>query len=159
MWLAAMLLVALPAGVAAQAQASKPSSPEDAMNQFLQAVADSNLTRMAQLWGTSKGSAAKTRQPNEFQKRVFLMHAFLKGGTIRIANSVPDPSAKDRQQMLLDFRRGDCQRTVPAATVLTKDEGWIVNSIDVSTVGVPGRACGAGADSAAATTGNAGNPG
>lgn len=141
--LAALLCGVLPATVSAQAVVQKASTPEDAMNQFMQAVADSNLTRMAQLWGSKKGSAAKTRQPNEFQKRIFLMHAYLKGGTVRIANSVPDPTTEGRQQMLLDYRRGDCQKTVPAAAVLTKDEGWLVNSIDVSVVGVPGRGCGA----------------
>lgn len=136
-----LLCAALPAGLAAQ---GKPSSPEDAMNQFMQAVADSNLPRMGQLWGTKDGSAAKTRQPNEFQKRIFLMHAYLKGGTWRIANSVADPDGKGKkQQMLIDFRRGDCQKTVPAATVLSKDEGWLVNFIDINAVGVPGRGCGA----------------
>jgi hypothetical protein len=32
---------------------------------FMQAVADSNLTQMASLWGTSAGPAAKTNQPSD----------------------------------------------------------------------------------------------
>jgi hypothetical protein len=148
--LGALLCVALPAGVAAQA--TKPSSPDDAMTQFLQAAADSNLGRMSELWGTSDGSSARTRKPNGYQKRVFLMYAYLKGGTTRIAASVPDPDGKGKkQQLLLDFRRGDCQKTVPAAAVLTRNEGWLVNSIDLSAVGVPGRSCGAGTDSTTPT--------
>jgi hypothetical protein len=47
---------------------------------------------------------------------------------------------------------------VPAATVLTRDEGWLVNFIDINAVGVPGRGCGAPDDSAQAAPA-APNPG
>ena len=135
--LAAACVVMLPSRAAAQAE----PTPEAAVNAFLKAVTDSNLVRMTQLWGTSQGSAATTRKPADFQKRMYITYAFLKGGTYRISATEPSPAEADRRYMILEFTRGDCNKLVPITAVKTKKEGWIVNSLDLSQVGVPGRSC------------------
>jgi hypothetical protein len=131
----------LPPRLVAQAE----PTPEAAVTAFMQAVTDSNLARMTQLWGTSDGSAAATRKPADFQKRIYITYAFLKGGKYKVSATEPNPAEKDRRYMILEFSRGDCNKLVPITAVKTKKEGWIVNSLDLSQVGVPGRGCSGGA--------------
>ena len=90
--LATACVAMLPSRLAAQAE----PTPEAAVNAFMKAVADSNLARMTQLWGTSEGSAATTRKPADFQKRMYVTYAFLKGGTYKISATEPSPTEKDR---------------------------------------------------------------
>jgi hypothetical protein len=52
------------------ATTTTPSAgPSHAVDAFMKAVADSNLTRMAELWGTKGGSAAETGKPTDYQRR------------------------------------------------------------------------------------------
>jgi len=127
-----------PVRLAAQA----PQTPENALKEFMRAVDDSNTTRMMQLWGTEKGSAAKTKQPPDYQKRVFIMYTYLKGATYRVSGTQPDTSSATRRVMLVEFRRNECKGQSLVRTVKTKDEGWLVNSIDLAAIGTPGRQCG-----------------
>jgi hypothetical protein len=142
------LVTACVATLPSRLMAQVESTPEAAVNAFMKAVSDSNLTRMTQLWGTSEGSAAVTRKPADFQKRIYVTYAFLKGGTYRISATEPSPGEKDRRYMILEFTRGDCNKAVPITAVKTKNEGWIVNSLDLSQVGVPGRSCAGGVPAA-----------
>ncbi len=139
--LATGCVVLLPNRLVAQAE----PTPEAAVTAFMKAVTDSNLARMTQLWGTSDGSAASTRKPADFQKRVYIMYAFLKGGTYKVSATEPNPAEKDRRYMILEFSRGDCNKLVPITAVKTKKEGWVVNDLDLNQVGVPGRSCTGGA--------------
>jgi len=149
--LATVCVAMLPTRLVAQAE----PTPEAAVTAFMQAVTDSNLARMTELWGTSDGSAAATRKPADFQKRIYITYAFLKGGHYKISATEPSPAEKDRRYMILEFTRGDCNKLVPITAVKTKHEGWIVNSLDLSQVGVPGRSCSGnapGPDSGASST-------
>jgi len=132
--------------------AQAPQTPETALKEFMGAVQDSNMTRMMQLWGTEKGSAAKTKQPPDYQKRVFIMYTYLKGTTYRVSGTQPDTSSTTRRVMLVEFRRNECKGQSMVRTVKTKEEGWLVNAIDLAAIGTPGRQCGENApkDSAAA---------
>jgi hypothetical protein len=133
-----------PVRLAAQA----PASPEAAVNAFMQAVADSNMTRMMQLWGTEKGSAMKTKQPPDYQKRVYVMYSYLRGASHRISGMQPDTSDAKRRSMLVEFKRNDCTSQARVRVAKSKDEGWLVNWIDLAAVGTPGRQCGDGQQSA-----------
>ena len=130
--------LAAPVRLAAQA----PQSPEAAIGAFMKAVSDSNMTRMMQLWGTEKGSAAKTKQPPDYQKRIFIIYSYLKGATYRISGMQPDTSAAGRRVMVVEFKRGECAGQSVVRTVHAKNEGWLVNSIDLAALGTPGRQCG-----------------
>ncbi len=119
----------------------KAATPEAAVEQFMKAVADSNLNRMSELWGTDKGSSASTKAPSDRAKRIYIMYSYLKGGTARVATqAVHVPESDKKRQLLVDFRRGDCTKMVPFTAVESKD-GWLVNAIDLNAVGVPGRNC------------------
>jgi hypothetical protein len=109
---------------------------------FMQAVADSNLTQMGELWGTSKGSAASTNSPPNWAQRVAVMHAYLKGGTSKVVGEGDPSTAKpDRRQILVELNRAGCTKTVPFVLIRTKQGSWLVNSIDLNAAGTPGKAC------------------
>ena len=59
-----------------------------------------------------------------------------KGGTYRIVGDGAEPGGEGRAlHDRSSSRRGDCNKLVPVTAVKTKDEGWIVNSLDLT----PGR--------------------
>ena len=67
-WLLAAALTLAACGGQASTSVAQNRQPEPAgdaeavVQQFMEAVADSNLAKMAELWGTAKGSAARTRR-------------------------------------------------------------------------------------------------
>jgi hypothetical protein len=92
----ALAALAACGGSAGSAPAAAPgpvTSPRGAVEQFLQAVADSNLQKMASLWGTAAGPAAKTNQPADYQRRLVVMQAYLRNEGIAITSDTPDGAA------------------------------------------------------------------
>ena len=117
-----------------------------AVQGFMQAVADSNLGKMATLWGTSSGSAAKTGQPPDYERRIVIMQAYLRNESFRVTSDVPQsPSRRDLQ---VELRRHTCTWSVPFVAVRTGDGSWLVTQVDLTAAGNPARPCLEGPDSA-----------
>lgn len=114
-------------------------SPRETVSTFLQAAADSNLARMANLWGTSRGPAAQTRTPADWEKRIFIMQAYLRGTTHRIVAEDHGSSA-DQRILQVQLRRDGCEYMVPF-TATRSNLGWVVSNFDLHGAGVPGRPC------------------
>lgn len=109
---------------------------------FMQAVADSNLAQMGQLWGTARGPAATTNNPPNWAQRVIVMHAYLKGGTARVIGETnPAVTGGDRREVTVELHRAGCVKAVPFSLIRTRDGAWIINAIDLNAAGVPGRPC------------------
>ncbi len=106
----------------------------------MQAVKDSNLARMASLWGSANGSAAKTRQPPDYQRRIAIMQAYLRNQSFRITGDTPvnDPN---RRAVQVELKRDTCTWTVPFTTVKALDGTWLVNQVDLAAAGNPARPC------------------
>lgn len=117
------------------------AGPAEAVTQFMQAVADSSLTRMAELWGTSRGSAAETGQPRNYQRRVAVMWAYLRGARATVGQTVEVGSGK--AVLSVDLERDGCTRRVPFEMVRTGRGNWLVQAIELDLIGVPGRPCAA----------------
>lgn len=115
------------------------SGPE-VVEQFMRAVADSNLTRMGQLWGTTRGPAAVTGEPADWQRRIVAIQLWLKGGTSRVIGDTPtaDPN---RRTVTLELSRGGCERQVPVTVLRLGNGSWIVVSIELEAAGNPARPC------------------
>ena len=122
---------AVPVGVEA--------GPEAALSAFMQAVADSNLNRMAQLWGTEKGSAAQTGQPADYQRRIAVMYAYLRGGSVRVLGEVERHGATS--VLATEYSRDNCVKRVPFTMVRTGQGAWLLNAVDIGIIGVPGTPC------------------
>jgi len=144
-----LLCVVLGCGGGAATGAAPDESatvPEAAVRNFMQAVADSNITRMARFWGTSKGPAAITGQPADYRDRLVVAQAFLRRSPFRLVRTDMVPTQNDRRAVLVEFERTDsdgkqCTKQVPFTVLPAGKHGWIVVAIDLNQVGSPGRAC------------------
>jgi hypothetical protein len=105
----------------------------------MQAVADSNLDKMASLWGTASGPAAKTKQPRDYQRRIAVMRAYLRNDSFRVTSDVPQ--AADRRALQVQIRRQVCTWNVPFVAIKTADGSWVVNQVDLTAAGNPARPC------------------
>ena len=114
----------------------------------MQAVADSNLDKMANLWGTASGPAATTNQPPDYQRRIAIMQAYLRNDSFRVTSDVPE--SESRRALQVEIRRKSCTWTVPFTAIKTRDGSWIVTQLDLAAAGNPARPCveGAPGDSA-----------
>jgi len=141
------LLLAACGGRTSPVQPAKSASA--AVQGFMQAVADSNLSKMADLWGTPSGPASKTNQPPDWERRIAIMQAYLRSDSFRVLSDVPDPSG--RRDLLVQIRRQACSWSVPLVAVKTNDDSWLVNQVDLTQAGNPARPCleGTSADSTA----------
>lgn len=110
----------------------------------MQAVADSNVVKMANLWGTAIGPAAKTNQPPDWQRRVAIMQAYLRSESFRITSDVPEAD-EGRRGLLVEIKRKTCTWTVPFTAIKTRDGSWIVTQVDLAAAGNPARPCDEGA--------------
>jgi hypothetical protein len=140
-FLAAATLAAC--GGSAGGRSSSPApvtSARGAVEQFLQAVADSNLQKMASLWGTAAGPAARTNQPPDYERRIIVMQAYLKNEGTAITGDAPD-GEPDRHLVQVELRRQLCTRTVPFTVIKLADGSWLVNQVDLTAAGNPARPC------------------
>jgi len=116
------------------------TSPRGVVEQFLQAVADSNLKKMASLWGTSAGPAAATKQPPDYERRIIVMQAYLKNEGTAITGDTPAGSP-DRHVIQVELRRDLCTKTVPFTVLKLANGAWLVNQVDLAAAGNPARPC------------------
>lgn len=141
-WYAAVLLLAAcGGGGGGEVAAVQPAgTPAAAVREFMRAVADSNLDKMAMLWGTAKGPAGQTRQPADYQRRIVIMQSYLSHDDSRILSDTPEGS--DGQHTLqVELRRQACTWTVPFGAIQLGDRSWIIQRIDLTAAGNPARPC------------------
>jgi hypothetical protein len=135
-------------GGAAAGGGSEPVRPANsassAVTSFLQAVSDSNLDKMASLWGTTAGPSLKTKQPQDYEKRIATMQAYLRHDDSRIVTDAED-GLPTRHLVQAELRRAACTWVVPFKVIQLADQSWIVNDVDISTAGNPSRPCNPGA--------------
>jgi hypothetical protein len=122
------------------------TTSEGAVRAFLQAVSDSNITRMAHFWGAGNGPAAVTRQPVGYEQRLTVTQLYLRNSPYKILGSDPVTGDPNRVQVNTSFTRSDtdgstCVRTAPITVINTGKHGWIVTSLDLTLLGTPGQAC------------------
>ena len=113
--------------------------PAAAIDQFMRAVADSNLNRMAELWGTEKGPASQTHQPPDYQRRVPIMWAYLRNSTSHVVAELERTPA--RSVLAVDMDRSGCRRRLSVTMVRANQGEWLVNALDLAQMGVPGTPC------------------
>jgi hypothetical protein len=148
-YVAALLLAACSSGSPSQVQPANTATA--AVQNFMKAVADSNLTAMANLWGTARGPAARTRQPPDYERRVAVMQTYLTNDDYRILSDSPDGS-EARRAIQVQIRRQACTWDVPFTVIQMTDGTWLVNQVDLGSAGNPARPCNPSApDSAAAS--------
>jgi hypothetical protein len=153
---APLVLAACGGGPGASGSAGPAPSPELAVRSFMQAAADSNLTRMAELWGTQAGPASKTKQPPDYERRLVIMQAYLSGAPYRLVpggaaqiepagggahDRPPAPDDAATRQVVVQLDRPGCLKFVPFTVVRSADNAWVVNQVDLAAAGHPKRPC------------------
>jgi hypothetical protein len=127
-------------GAASPATVVPNTSAKGAVEGFMQAVADSNLTQMASLWGTSAGPAGRTGQPSDYERRISIMHSYLRNESHRIVSDTPDQGGA-RHALQVEIRRQLCSWVVPFTAVKLGDGSWVVSQVDLTAAGNPARPC------------------
>jgi hypothetical protein len=141
-WFTAVLLLAACGGGSGSGSAAvHPSNnAAAAVESFLQAVADSNLDRMAALWGTAQGPAATTHMPTDYERRIVVMQHYLRHETARIVSDTPE-TTENRHDIQVELRRQLCTWVVPFVAIRSTSGSWIVNQVDLTAAGNPARPC------------------
>lgn len=152
-------LVACGGAPGPSASAGPAPTPEQAVRSFMQAAADSNLGRMAQLWGTRAGPAGKTGQPPDYERRIAIMQFYLSGSPFRLVpggaaqiepaaggqpkDKLPGPGEESAatRQVVVQLDRQGCAKYVPFIVIKAADNTWIVNQVDLAAAGHPKRPC------------------
>jgi hypothetical protein len=111
------------------------------MTTFMRAAADSNLARMAELWGSADGPAARTGQPPEWEKRVIIMQTYLRGDSSRVVSDVPVAGSDSQRRVIVELYRPGCVKQIPATVTRSRSGGWLVENVDISAAGNPARPC------------------
>jgi hypothetical protein len=127
-------------GAGAAPEVKPANTASAAVQEFMKAVADSNLSAMAALWGTSKGPAGRTHQPVDYERRIVVMQSYLTHDDYRILGDSPDGS-DGRHAVQVQIRRAACTWSIPFGVIQLTDGSWIVNQVDLTTAGNPARAC------------------
>ncbi len=119
------------------------TSAKGAVESFMQAVADSNLTQMANFWGSTRGPAARTGQPPDYERRIAVMHAYLRNESHRVVSDTPE-AGDTRHALQVEIRRQLCSWVVPFTAVKLGDGTWIVSQVDLTSAGNPAQPCNPG---------------
>jgi hypothetical protein len=127
-------------GSTTPATVTPTNSAKGAVESFMQAVADSNLTQMANLWGGAAGPAGKTGQPPDYERRIAIMQAYLHNESHRIVSDTPD-GGDARHAVQVEIRRQLCSWVVPFTAIRLGDGSWIVSQVDITAAGNPARPC------------------
>jgi hypothetical protein len=140
-WFAAGLaLAACGGGGAGTAPVRPETSATTAVQSFMQAVADSNLAKMASLWGSTAGPASKTHQPSDYERRIVVMQSYLRHDDSRIASDTPETNPS-KHSVQVEIRRSACTWIVPFVVIQLADGSWLVNQVDLGAAGNPARPC------------------
>jgi hypothetical protein len=114
---------------------------EVGLRNFMQAAADSNYVRMAENWGTSRGSASETGNPPDYQQRMVIIQAYLLGIRHRVLANEAVRNIENQRTLTVELTRGNCVQTVPFTMARTGSGRWVVYQFDLERVGPPTRGC------------------
>jgi hypothetical protein len=135
-----LLLAACGGGTSAPDATQPVTSAKGAVQGFMQAVADSNLNKMASLWGTAAGPASKTNIPPDYRRRIAVMQAYLRNQSFRILSDQPQ-ATENRRAIQVELRREACTWSVPFVAIKATDGTWLVTQVDLAAAGNPARPC------------------
>lgn len=142
-----LVVVACGGGSSAAPEPSlSASTPEGAVRLFFQAVADSNINAMARMWGTESGPASVTGKPDNYGRRLEVTQVYLRNSPYKVTGTGEVANDRNRRTVQVELDRVDidgkhCVRPLSVGVVNAGKLGWIVENIDLTQAGTPGRSC------------------
>jgi hypothetical protein len=145
------------------ATAGPAATAEGAVRNFMAAVADSDLAKMANYWGSAKGPAAVTKEPSDYVKRMVIVQSYLRSSGYKVlgerapvaprapgdtsAPSAPVAPTNQARQVMVQLYRANCSPIVPFVVIRAATGDWIVNQVDLAVAGTVYKSCGETKDS------------
>lgn len=158
------LLAACGGHASSPATTAPPATAETAVRNFMAAVADSDLAKMAMYWGSAKGPAATTNEPSDYPRRMVIIQAYLRNSGYKVlgesaavaprvggdssAPTTPSVPAEQSRQVTVQLYRENCSPVVPFVVIRANSGDWLVNQIDLTKAGTIYKSCGEAKDSA-----------
>lgn len=115
-------------------------SPETTVKAFLAAARDTNLTLMANYWGSPSGPAAVTKKPSDYEKRIRVMQKYLTSDSVNVVALGTVDGHPDQIMVTMKLFVKKCQNSVPFIVGKWKDV-YLVQNVDLTSAGNPGRPC------------------
>lgn len=108
---------------------------------FMQAALDSNFVAMSEHWGTSRGSASETGNPPDYQQRMVIVQAYLRGFRYRVLSNEAVLNYENQRVLQVELTRDNCVNAVPFTMARTGQGRWVVYQFDLEKIGSPVRGC------------------
>ncbi len=134
------LMLAACSGGSGAGDVAPLGSAEAAVREFMAAVQDSNIARMGRSWGSENGPAALTHQPAQWEQRLKVVQFYLRGGNSRVISNTAVEGDPKHRTVLVELTRGSCVKQIPFNAVQSNN-GWLVESVDISAAGSPRNPC------------------
>jgi hypothetical protein len=112
------------------------------VTQFLAAVKANDLKRMGELWGTERGPAAESMNPDVLRQRVTVIQKYLDHTGYRVIEGpLLVPGHDDRRTYRVELQRTNCNQVLPLEVIKTKSGGWLVYDVHLESAGSPSGRC------------------
>jgi hypothetical protein len=112
------------------------------VTQFLAAVKANDLKRMGELWGTERGPAAESMNPDVLRQRVTVIQKYLDHTGYRVIEGpLLVPGHDDRRTYRVELQRTNCNQVLPIDVIKTKSGGWLVYDVHLESAGSPSGRC------------------
>ena len=128
-----------------------PQSPNDALANFMAAVKANDLTRMGNLFGSTRGPASTYENPDYLKRQLQTIHKYWDHAGYRVIEG-PLPAAPlnstfknmPNQDRMRDYRdelqrSNGCVQVALLTLVQTDQGGWLVYDAHLESVGSPAR--------------------
>lgn len=141
-----LLLAAAACGKKPSASGPVPQSMNESVAQFLDAVKANNQRRMGELWGTERGPAAASMNPDVLRQRLTVIQKYLDHAGYRIIEGpMPVAGRDDLRSYRVELQRANCSQVIPVDVVRTHSGGWLVYDVHLEAAGSPVGRCQPGA--------------
>lgn len=109
--------------------APAPAAPEATVEQFLVAVRDADLGRMAELWGDQRGPSTLNVPQQQRVQRLTIMQRVLQNDEHRVVGTQTPQSQPNRRILQVEMTRDGRRFVVPFTLVIARTGGWLINDI------------------------------
>jgi hypothetical protein len=119
-----------------------PQSMSESVSQFLAAVKANDLKRMGELWGTERGPASQSMNPDVLRQRLTVIQKYLDHTGYRIIEGpMLVPGRDELRTYRIELQRTSCTQALPVDIIRTKSGGWLVYDVHLEAAGSPAGRC------------------
>ena len=118
----------------------QPAVAGATVGRFMEAVQDSNLATMGDLWGSERGPASAWMDRIEMRQRLTVIQSYLKNEGWEVTRTAGAADLGGVLAVEVSMVRNGCRRTVPFAVIEARGRHLIEN-IDLTAAGNPAVRC------------------